>query len=157
MREPAIFWWPGTIPSGVVSGIGSGLDLLPTFAKLAGGQAPKDRVIDGYDLSEALRGKAPSPRDTLFYYGGLMLSAVRHGAYKAYFVVPTSTDGRGGSGPANTEPQLYNLDQDPSEKYDLAAQHPEIVAELRRIAEAHKRTVVSVPNQIRTRTPATGG
>ena len=56
-----------------------------TVPALAGGQAPKDRVLDGYDLSDALRGKTPSPRDTLFYYGGLPLSAVRHGAYKAYF------------------------------------------------------------------------
>jgi len=157
LREPAIFWWPGTIRSGVVTGIGSELDVLPTLAGLAGVPVPKDRVIDGYDLSGVLRRNAPSPRDTLFYYGGPTLSAVRHGAYKAYFLVPTSTDGRGGSAPASTEPQLYNLDQDPSEKYDLAARHPEIVAELRKIAEAHKKTVVPVPNQIRTRTAVTGG
>ena len=156
MREPSIFWWPGTIRSGVVTGIGSELDLLPTLARIAGVPAPADRVIDGYDLSDVLRRNAPSPRDTMFFYGGEKLSAVRHGKYKAYFLVPTSTDGRGGAQPGS-EPQLYDLDQDPSEKFDLAAQHPEIVAELRQLAEAHKKTVVPVKNQIRTRTAGSGG
>jgi len=157
MREPSIFWWPGTIRSGVVTGIGSELDLLPTLARIAGVPAPADRVIDGYDLSDVLRRNAPSPRDTMFFYGGEKLSAVRHGKYKAYFLVPTSTEGRGGAAQPGSEPQLYDLDQDPSEKFDLAAQHPEIVAELRQLAEAHKKTVVPVKNQIRTRTAGSGG
>ena len=153
MRVPAIFWWPGTIRSGVVTGIGSELDLLPTLASLAGAQVPKDRVIDGYDLTAVLRSGAPSPRQTLFYYGGPTLSAVRRGPYKAYFVVPTSLDGRGG-GPATpkAEPQLYNLDEDPSEKFDIAAKHPEVMAELRRLADEHTKSVAQVPNQIATRT-----
>jgi uncharacterized sulfatase len=156
MREPAVFWWPGTIAGGVVTGLGSELDLLPTFASLAGVPPPRDRVLDGYDLSAVLRTNAKSPRDTVFYYGSSTLSAVRHGPYKAYFVVPPSLDGRGGGTPS-TVPQLYNLDEDPGEKYDLASEHPEIVAELRTIAEAHKKTVVPVPNQIATRPRAAGG
>src|SRR5262249_14768750 len=79
LRVPAIFWWPGTITSGVVSGIGSDLDILQPFASLAGVQPPTDRILDGYDLSPTLRGQAPSPRDTLFYYGDEGLTAVRHG------------------------------------------------------------------------------
>jgi hypothetical protein len=46
---------------------------------------------------------------------------------------------------------LYNLDQDPSEKFDLATRHPEIIAELRKLAEDHAKTVVAVKNQIATR------
>ena len=95
-------------------------------------------------------------RDASKSSGGSTLSAVRHGAYKAYFLVPASLDGRGGAAVPSTEPQLYNLDEDPGEKYDLAAQHPEIVAELRRLADAHKKTVVPVPNQIATRGRAGG-
>jgi arylsulfatase A-like enzyme len=152
VRVPAIFRWPGTIASSVVTGIGSELDILPTFASLAGAKPPADRVIDGYDLSATLRGQSASPRQTLFYYassGSGVLSAVRHGAYKAHFVVP----GAATDGPA-AAPQLYNLDQDPSEKYDLAPKHLDVVAELRRLADDHQKTVVSVKNQIATRTPS---
>src|SRR5436190_23496733 len=60
MRVPAIFWWPGRIKSGTVSGIGSELDLLQTFAALAGAEAPRDRVLDGCDLSQTLLGGAAS-------------------------------------------------------------------------------------------------
>jgi uncharacterized sulfatase len=156
MRVPAIFRWPGTIPSSVVTGIGSELDILPTFASLAGAVAPTDRVLDGFDLSSALRGKSPSPRPSLFYYassrsGGL--SAVRRGPYKAHFIVP-GADSSGSPAGASGAPQLYNLDQDPSEKYDLADKHPELIADLRRLADDHVKTVVPVKNQIATRTPA---
>jgi arylsulfatase A-like enzyme len=156
MRVPAIFRWPGTIPSSVVTGIGSELDILPTFASLAGAVAPTDRVLDGFDLSSALRGKSPSPRPSLFYYassrsGGL--SAVRRGPYKAHFIVP-GADSAGSPAGASGAPQLYNLDQDPSEKYDLADKHPELIADLRRLADDHVKTVVPVKNQIATRTPA---
>jgi arylsulfatase A-like enzyme len=144
MRVPAIFWWPGTIKSSIVTGIGSELDVLQTFAALAGAKAPADRVLDGYDLSPALRGAPASPRETLFYYGGTGLAAVRHGSYKAHFIVPSAP-------PAGSEPQLYDLDQDPSEKFDLAAAKPDVLAGLRRIAEDHKKTVVPVKNQIATR------
>ena len=158
MRVPAIFWWPGTIKSSVTTGIGSELDVLQSFASLAGAQAPSDRVLDGYDLSQTLRGKAPSPRHTLFYYansGDGILSAVRRDSFKAFFVVPSS----GASGTAAespTTPLLYNLDQDPSEKFDLAEKHPELIGELRTLADEHRQTVVPVKNQIATRTQGRG-
>jgi arylsulfatase A len=152
MRVPAIFWWPGTIKSGVITGMGSELDILQTFAALAGAQAPTDRVLDGYDLSATLRTGGASPRDTLFYYGSGGLAAVRRGSYKAHFVVPPSGATLGGApAPTETAPLLYNLDQDPSERFNLAAKYPQVVAELRRLADEHQKTVVPVKNQINTR------
>jgi arylsulfatase A-like enzyme len=158
MRVPAIFWWPGTIKSSVTTGIGSELDILQTFASLAGAQAPSDRVLDGYDLSQTLRGRAPSPRHTLFYYansGNGILSAVRRDSFKAFFVVPPA-DAAGTSAAAASSPQLYNLDQDPSEKFDVAEKHPELMIELRKVADEHQKTVVAVKNQIATRTQGRG-
>ena len=156
MRVPAIFWWPGTIANSVVTGIGSELDILPTLSTLAGAATPTDRVLDGYDLSPTLRGKSPSPRSSLFYYansGDGVLSAVRRGPYKAHFVVAGAAAG-GATASVSTAPQLYNLDQDPSEKYDVAEQHPDLIAELRKLADEHQQTVVAVKNQIATRAPA---
>jgi arylsulfatase A len=157
MRVPAIFWGPGIVKPGVTTGIGSELDILQTFASLAGAPPPADRVLDGYDLSATLKRGDPSPRHTLFYYastGSGVLSAVRHDAFKAFFVVPT-TDGSTAAAPSSS-PQLYNLDQDPSEKFDLAAKRPEVVGELRKLADEHTKTVAAVKNQIATRPQSKG-
>jgi arylsulfatase A-like enzyme len=167
MREPAIFWWPGTIKPGVVAGIGSELDLLPTFASVSGGTPPADRPLDGVDLSPTLKRAAPSPRQTLFYYattGGYPapLVAVRRGSFKLHLRVPSDAAGQRGAAPAQgrggaaaAQPEaappaveLYNLDEDPSEKFNLAQSRPDIVDQLRRIAEDHLKTVVPGPNQL---------
>ena len=143
VRTPAIFWWPGTIPPGVVTGIGSGLDLLPTAASLARTATPNGRAFDGVDLSPALKGTGPSPRTELFYYWDSELRAVRKGRYKAHFI----TSGAYGEGGARTEhasPLLFDLATDPGERIDIAAAHPDIVADLVRTADAHRRAVVPV-------------
>jgi len=154
MREPAIFWQPGTIKPAVVTDIGSTLDLLPTICHLAGAKAPTDRVLDGYDLTGALHGNRRSPRQTMFYWRGSKLYAVRHGLFKAHFI----TKSEYGSDPeiAHDTPLLYNLDHDPSEKYDVAKQHPEVIAEIGRIAEAHRKTIPPVENQLDKRLPPAG-
>ena len=156
VRVPAIFWGPGLVKPGVIMGIGSQLDLLQTFASLAGAQAPTDRPLDGYDLSRTLREGAPSPRDTVFYYGA-QLVAVRKDSYKLHLQIPQQ-GGRGaaaqqptGAGASATTPQiaLYDLDTDPSEQFDLAAERSEVVAELTRIADEHRKAVVPGPDQLR--------
>lgn len=140
VRTPAIFWWPGTVKPGVVTDIGSAMDLLPTAARLAGAALPSDRVIDGVDLRAPLTGAGPSPRQTLFYYWDSELRAVRKGAYKAHFI----TSGSYNDGQRRVEhdpPLLFNLLDDPGERYDVAAAHPEVVADLVREAAAHRRTL----------------
>ncbi len=153
MREPTIIWQPGTVKPGVVTGIGSTLDLLPTFCKLAGVKAPTDRVLDGYDLSGVLHGQGGSPRQTMFYWRGSKLYAVRHGAFKAHFI----TKSEYGPDPEITHdtPLLYNLDHDPGEKWNVADKHPEVIAEIRRIAAAHKNGIPPVENQLDKRIPTT--
>src|SRR5215475_645513 len=153
MREPTIFWRPGAIKPGVVTDIGSTLDLLPTFCALAGAPAPSDRVLDGYDLSEVLQGKGRSPRQTMFYWRGSKLYAVRHGSFKAHFITQSEY---GADAPVtHATPELYNLDQDPSEKWNIAATRPEVIAEIRRLAEAHKQSIPPVENHLDKRITAT--
>jgi len=153
MREPTIFWRPGAIKPGVVTDIGSTLDLLPTFCALAGAPTPSDRVLDGYDLSEVLQGKGRSPRQTMFYWRGSKLYAVRHGSFKAHFITQSEY---GADAPVtHATPELYNLDQDPSEKWNIAATRPEVIAEIRRLAEAHKQSIPPVENHLDKRITAT--
>jgi arylsulfatase A len=155
MREPAIFWRPGAIKPGVVTEIGSTLDLAPTFWALAGVRAPSDRALDGYDLSPVLLGKGRSPRQTMFYWRGSKLYAVRHGSFKAHFI--TQPEYGGGPAVAHETPELYNLDHDPSEKWNVAAEHPDVIAEIRRIAEEHRKSIPPVENQLDKRIAITNG
>jgi arylsulfatase A len=141
VRTPAIFWWPGTVRPAVVTEIGSAMDLFVTAARLGGAAPPADRTIDGVDLSAALKGTGPGARQSLFYYWDSELRAVRKGAYKIHFI----TSGAYGEGDPRLEhnpPLLFNLAEDPGERHNVAARHPDIVADLVKEAEAHRRTVV---------------
>lgn len=146
MREPTIFWQPGTLKTGVVTDLGATMDLLPTFCTLAGVKAPTDRVLDGYDLSATLLGKGRSPRQMMPYWRGSKLYALRHGSFKAHFI--TQSEYGGEAAVTHPTPELYNLDVDPSEKWNIAAQHPDIVAEMRRLAEEHKKAIPPVQNHL---------
>jgi uncharacterized sulfatase len=156
VRTPAIFWWPGTIRPGTVTGIGSALDLLASAAALAGATIPTDRVLDSVDLTPALLHGKDSPRDELMYYWDSELRAVRKGRYKAHFI----TSGAYGLGDPRTEhdpPLLFDLAADPGERFDIAAAHPEIVSQLRQAADAHKRTVTKAPPLFDRLLPADSG
>ena len=146
MREPTIFWWPGTIQPGVVSEMGSTLDLLPTFGALAGADVPDDRILDGDDLTPVLNGTGPSPRRQMVYYRGSEIYAMRLGAYKAHFITRPAY---GRDGPKSHDPPLlYNLEVDPSEKRNVAAKHPEVIADIKAAVAAHRETVTPVVNQL---------
>jgi arylsulfatase A len=141
VRTPAIFWWPGTIKPAVVADIASAMDLSVTASKLAGGTLPADRPIDGVDLGNALRGTARSPRHILYYYWDNELRAIRKDAFKAHFI----TSDAYGEGEPRTErnpPLLFNLAEDPGERHNIAAQHPDVVADLVREADIHRRAMV---------------
>ncbi|PCJ11363.1 MAG: arylsulfatase, partial [Planctomycetota bacterium] len=145
MRVPTIVWWPGTAKPGVVTDPGATLDLLPTFCALAGVAAPTDRTLDGADISGRIRGNSASPRDTVFYYRGDILYAVRNGPWKMHF---RSRPRSGAKETIHEIPLLYHLERDPSEKKDLAKKHPEIIERLRAVAEAHTTTLKPVENQM---------
>ena len=152
MRVPAIFWWPGVIRSAVVADIGSTLDLLPTLAALAGGALPDDRDLDGHDLGPVLRGTGPSLRKTMLYYRGPTLFALRHGPFKAHFF--TRAEYGADTVKAHEPPLLYNVDVDPGEKFEIGAKHPEVVAEIQRLAAEHRAAVKAVPSRLVERLPS---
>lgn len=149
MREPCIMWWPNTIRPAVIHDMGATMDLYTTFLRLAGAQVPTDRVVDGLDLRPVLFGKGPSPRDTMFYYRGTRLFAVRKGLYKAHFITQS---GYGGDKPAEHDPPLlYHLGHDPSEKYDIAKDHPEVMTAIGKEIERHRAELVPGEDQLAER------
>ena len=143
VRTPAIFWWPGTVRPGTVTDMGSGLDMLTTAAALSGAPLPSDRIIDGVDLAAPLRGSGPSPREKLFYYSDNELRAIRKGKYKAHFITTGAYD-LGEARAVHAPPLLFDLAADPGERFDVSAAHPDIVADLVKEADAHRRTIVPV-------------
>jgi uncharacterized sulfatase len=146
MRVPALFWWPGKVQPRTVTGLGSALDLMPTFAGISGTVLPDDRIYDGVDLSPTLFADSDSPRDTLYFYRFTDIFAVRKGRYKAHFSVYGAF---GGDGRTDlNEPELYDLESDPGEQYNIAAEHPDIVAELKALAETQAASVKPVVNQL---------
>lgn len=147
MREPTLAWWPGHIPAGTVSQEqGSTMDIYTTSIKLAGGAVPTDRVVDGVDLTPVLTQSGPGPRDEMVYYRGTKLMAIRKGPWKAHFITKPAY----GREPfkEHDPPVLYHLEHDPSEKYDVAKDHPEVIKELKAAAEKHRKTVKPVPSQL---------
>ncbi|MEL6671758.1 MAG: sulfatase [Bacteroidota bacterium] len=147
MRVPGIFYMPGTVKPGPISGLGSTLDILPTLAALTGAPLPEDRVLDGYDLSEVLTQRKASPRDHFFYYRKREIYAVRKGPYKAHFVTETCYQSDNNR-QEWARPLLFHLDHDPSEKYDHGAEHPEILSELTDLVRQHQTGWEGPPSEM---------
>lgn len=135
-RVPCIVRWPGNIPAGTASNeLVTSMDLLPTFTRLAGGEPPKDRRIDGKDVWSILSGVegAKSPHDVFYYYRISQLRAVRSGKWKLHLPVNTSAD-RPSVKTRFEKLQLYDLENDVSESVNVAEEHPEVVAKLTALA-----------------------
>lgn len=118
-RVPFIARWTGTIPGGRVSSeMVSTLDFFPTFTAAAGGEMAKDRIYDGHNLLPLLTGKTDvSPRTSYHYFLGPDLHAVREGPWKYRHVTPG-------------EPELFHLDEDPGEQYNVVARQPAVASRL---------------------------
>ncbi len=140
-RVPAIAVWPGKIEPGVKNhDIVGGLDLMATFASVAGVALPeKDRdgqpiIFDSYDMSPVLFGTGKCARDSWFYFTENELSpgAARVGNYKAVFnlrgdngmatgglAVDSNLGWKGPDKYVATVPQVFDLWADPQERYDI--------------------------------------
>ena len=145
VRVPCIMRFPGTIPgAGVYSHLASSIDLLPSFANLAGLALPQ-RPIDGVDFSKVLRGEAAlQPRESFAYYYSLGLEAVRRGKWKLHLphdfrCYESQAPGRGGvpgsTRTGRTSFELYDLETDPGERRNVADLHGQVVEELKQFAE----------------------
>ncbi len=118
MREPTVVRWPGKIPAGKPNDeLMTTMDLLPTFANLAGAKVPTDRTIDGKDIWPTLIGEKQTPHEAFFYHRGTALQAVRSGKWKLH-----TSKGK--------PSQLYDLENDIGEKANIIKSHPDVVKKL---------------------------
>ncbi len=135
IRVPAIAWWPGRIPAGVVRrSYAISADFFATALALAGVNKPGDLTLDGRDIMPLLVSGAPGKsRDLYWSYirDTLRISrerAVRRGKWKWL------------------NGELYDLETDPGERRDLAARHPRLAAALE---TAWKTWVAQFPREAR--------
>ena len=145
VRVPCVMRWPGKIPAGAeCREMAATIDLLPTIAKLAGTNAPTDRIIDGKDIWPLMSGQpnAKTPHEAYYYYWDRGLEAVRSGKWKLHFAHeynhPNPRGGDARPGKIVKEKMgtaLFDLESDVSEVHDVAAKFPGVVARLQQIAE----------------------
>lgn len=139
-RIPMIMEFKGKIPAGQSSNeMIFSMDILPTFAKLAGAKLPEDLDIDGVDIMPFASGEIKEyPHEYFYYYGYTTLFAIRDKQYK--LVLPREANPKHMGWWAKhieeiKEIELYDLDNDISETKNVAKEHPEVVERLLKQAE----------------------
>ncbi len=142
VRVPFIARFPGRIPGGLVSQeLASNMDLLPTVAALCGAPLPPN-PIDGTNIWPLLTGsQAVMSRDALLYFDSWNLQCARLSSWKLHVaryntVVWGPLPTRGRINLPLSKPELYWLDADPGERYDVAEENPEVVTEIMARIEA---------------------
>ena len=142
-RVPAIAWMPGRIPKAVTSnGLASTLDLFPTIVSMAGGKYEK-QSLDGLDITKTILENIPI-RSDIHYYRQDTLIALRHKEWKMYIKDPNPWDDELTQ---RDMPLLYNIEHDPSEKYNIVKENLEVVQKLLNLSDEHIRSVPKSPSQ----------
>jgi len=133
-RVPAIAWWPGRIKAdSKTDQLTVGMDLLPTFAELAGIKIPADRKLDGVSLSELLLDGVDVPRRQVFFgYEPKLGTAMRDGDWKMIV--------------KEDRVEIYNLSNDVGEKSNLVNDQPARTKAMRAAINRWKNDVAWVPN-----------
>lgn len=159
MRVPMIARWHGKIPSGeVCHALTTTMDILPTFAAITSAPLPK-RKIDGHNILPLLNGEteAESPDAAIYYYRRRQLQAVRHGQWKWHLPLEQQHPNWASAEP--TSPgrpgKLVHLGRDLQETNDLSGQHPEVVEQMRRLAEVAIQTLGNEEQEGSEQRPAT--
>lgn len=147
MRVPAIAWWPGTVPANHISEtITSAMDLFPTVLHLANTRLPEDIVLDGRDIYPVLQGRKEIENRIIYYYNRSDLFAIRKGSWKAHFVIKSS-ESRDEAGVKQDPLLLYNLDIDPSERFNVAKENAAVAEDLQKEYVKHTASVKKAPFQ----------
>lgn len=156
VRVPCIAWWPGKItPGSTCNAPASVLDFYPTFSTLANHQVDDGIKRDGIDITEYFFTPGATQADRPYFYWHVgYLQGVRYGDWKLSLLSQFSEEEQNNIKKStyriNTFSdtiELYNLREDPGERNDRSAEHPEIVAKLFELAEKEKKALGEFTNR----------
>ena len=138
IRMPFVAAWGDRLKPTKTNHMAYFADLMPTFAELAGVEAPEN---DGISFAPILNGKPKKQQEHPYLYwefpGGKGWVAVRIGQWKGLLQ-------RANKG--NDKMELYNIVDDPRETENLAAEHPDIIAAMwDAVKESHEKCVIDNP------------
>jgi arylsulfatase A len=138
-RVPAIMKWVGQVPEHhTYREIASTMDLFVTLANASGTELPSGHTLDGIDLVPFLsQSQGPSDREFL-YFQGRRLEGIRIGNWKLRIGAEIGEDA---TAVGDTTVQLFDLEVDPSERYNVAESYPEVVARLRARLETCEKEI----------------
>ena len=151
-RIPGIFWGAGIKP-GVINDLGSTMDIFPTLLEMSNTSMVDDRIMDGVSIKNTLLKHEPSKRETIFYYRSREIYAIRYGEFKAHLITQGAYNYPKGSDRKIIldKPLLYNLNIDPSEKYNVADKNLKILVEINKILEKHKKNLKAPKDLLKDR------
>ena len=150
-HNPLIVYYPKGIKDkgGIRTQYGHVIDILPTTLELTGVKAPeqikgiKQAAIEGTSLAYSIDDAKAASRHTLQYYYIFGSRSIYHDGWKAELPYPNAfiTGNAQSKQPFDENAwELYNLNEDYTERIDLAKKYPERLAELRALFEEEAKT-----------------
>ena len=127
------------------------MDIFPTILDIAGIDIPNDRIIDGFSLKNTLINHDSSYRKSILFYRQREIYAARLNDYKAHFITQGAYEYNvsryynaknyvdKNKKRVLNKPLLFNLSEDPSEKYNIADENPEIIEKIKDLILKHKK------------------
>jgi arylsulfatase A-like enzyme len=138
-RIPFLLSWPAQVPGGrVIDTPVATVDVLPTLCAILGIQADPERPFDGQDLSALIEGEPAATHGPIWYFDGYQLNAVREGRWKLHRRRQTWGAERFAQ---MSLPQLFDMERDRTESYDLSARHPDVVDRLEKLMSDFEATL----------------
>ena len=157
VRTPAIFWWPGTVAPGGRHRhrVGDGPVHRPPAA-LAGARAAGRSRHRRRRSARAAQRHRPEPAPDALLLLGQRAARGPQGTPTRRTSSPAAPTASGGARAVHNPPLLFNLAEDPGEQHDIAAAHPDIVADLVKEAAAHKAAMKPGPPRFDNNTSEPG-
>lgn len=148
VRVPCIVYWKGQIEPSVNNSLVTLMDWMPTFAHITGATLP-DTTLDGCDITGVLTGTGErANQDYAYFHNNAELTNYRSGDWKISFPFHEIKGNFWRTGTAAHDTLLFNLREDPSERFNLYYKHPEIVKEMAAKADAFKEAYGEIPEPL---------